>query len=157
MKTNNLFTISRTVFGELVYLCVFSVPIVYLGLAIQGTGARIDLTDGVSIGGPHGPKYLLESGHQLGLLCKTHFLQLLWQHLVRLEEKGVRLKELSQRKKEWLFVLFFFFLTKQSPYLKGKEGLDTVGSIQTVQAVGPNGSTLSPKKHIHMLVGKTKM
>lgn len=31
-------------------------------------------------------------------------------------------------------------------YLEGKKSLDAVGSIQTVQAVGPNGSTLSAKK-----------
>lgn len=33
-------------------------------------------------------------------------------------------------------------------YLKGKKSLDTVGSIQTVQAVGPNGPTLSAKEDI---------
>lgn len=64
------------------FLCILCVHIVYLGLAIQGTGACIDLTDGVSIGRPHGPKNLLEPCHQLGFLCKTHLLQLLWQHLV---------------------------------------------------------------------------
>lgn len=45
-----------------------------------------------------------------------------------------------------LFLLFYS--KKQVSYLKGKKCLDTVGSIQTVQAVGPNSSTLSPKEHI---------
>lgn len=31
-------------------------------------------------------------------------------------------------------------------YFKGKVGLDTVGSVQTVQAVGPDGPTLSPEQ-----------
>lgn len=53
----------------------------YLGLAIQGTSARVDLTDGVSVGGPHGPKNLLEPCYQLRFLCQIHLLQLLWQHL----------------------------------------------------------------------------
>lgn len=56
--------------------------LVYLGLAIQGTSASVDLTDRVSVGRPHCPENLLEPGHQLGFLCQAHFLQLLWQHLV---------------------------------------------------------------------------
>lgn len=43
------------------------------------------------------------------------------------------------------YKIAFAFLLSDS-YLEGKKGLDTVGSVQTVQAVGPNGSTLSPKK-----------
>lgn len=31
-------------------------------------------------------------------------------------------------------------------YLKGKKSLDTVGSIKTIQAIGPCGPTLSAKK-----------
>lgn len=55
--------------------------VVYLGLAIQGAGACVDLTDGVSVGRPHGPKNLLEPGDQLGFLRQTHLLQLFGQHL----------------------------------------------------------------------------
>lgn len=35
--------------------------------------------------------------------------------------------------------------TATHSYLEGKKSLDAVGSVQTVQAVGPNGSTLSAK------------
>lgn len=38
--------------------------------------------------------------------------------------------------------------TVSDSYLKGKKSLDTVGSIQTVQAVGPNGPTLSAKREL---------
>lgn len=33
-------------------------------------------------------------------------------------------------------------------YLKGKKSLDTVGSIKTIQAIGPCGPTLSAKKDV---------
>lgn len=33
-------------------------------------------------------------------------------------------------------------------YLKGKKSLDTVGSIKTIQAIGPYGPTLSAKKDV---------
>lgn len=59
-------------------MAIRRVHIVYLGLAIQSTGARVDLTDGVAVCRPHGPENLLEPGHQLGFLCQPHFLQLLW-------------------------------------------------------------------------------
>lgn len=40
-------------------------------------------------------------------------------------------------------------------YLEGEKSLDAVGSVQTVQAVGPNGSTLSAekKKTLHNVKG----
>lgn len=45
-------------------------------------------------------------------------------------------------------ILFEDYMSRQAQrysYLKSKKGLDTVGSIQTVQAVGPHSPPLSPK------------
>lgn len=53
----------------------------YLGFAVQGPGACVDLADWISVGRPHGSKNLLEPSHQLWFLCQTHFFQLLRQHL----------------------------------------------------------------------------
>lgn len=57
------------------------VSTLYLGFAVQGPGACVDLADWISVGRPHGSKNLLEPSHQLWFLCQTHFFQLLRQHL----------------------------------------------------------------------------
>lgn len=72
---------SNVKYCELVYSVHFIVHCVYLGLAIQSPGAGVDLTDGVTISWPHGPKNLLKPGHQLRFLCQTHLFQLLRKHL----------------------------------------------------------------------------
>lgn len=126
----------------------FQFQFLYLCLAIQGAGAGVDLTDRVSVDRPHGPKNFLEPGHQLRFLCQTHLLQLLWQHLREGEEeegvgpKASSVKTTDNRTRENART----YCTLSNSYLKGKEGLDTVGSVQTVQAVGPDGPALSPKK-----------
>lgn len=53
---------------------------------------------------------------------------------------------LNKRQIYKIFQLQALMYAKLDSNLKCKEGLNTVGSIQTVQAVTPDGPSLSPEK-----------